>query len=54
MVLAGIASLIPFDEVVLAMKNVGMQMHPDLKETARGGIAATPTGKKMAQKILQR
>lgn len=51
MALAGIRSLIPFDEVVEAMRNVGNQMHTDLKETARGGLAATPTAKEMAQKL---
>lgn len=45
--LAGIRSLIPFDEVVEAMASVGAQMHPDLRETARGGLAATPSAKKL-------
>lgn len=53
MALAGITSLIPFDEVVDAMKMVGNQMHPDLRETARGGLAATPTGRKLAEKLHQ-
>ena len=53
MALAGITSLIPFDEVVDAMKAVGNQMHPDLRETARGGLAATPTGKALAEKLHQ-
>ena len=42
--LAGVESIIPFDEVVEAMYAVGLAMHPDFKETARGGIATTPTG----------
>lgn len=50
--LAGIKSLIPFDEVVTAMQCVGCQMHSDLKETARGGLAATPTAQKLLQKLL--
>ena len=41
--MAGIPSLIPFDEVVDAMRAVGAVMSPDLKETARGGLAATET-----------
>lgn len=49
--LAGIRSLIPFDEVVSAMKSVGDQMHSDLKETARGGLAATPTAQRLSQKL---
>ena len=51
MVMAGIESIIPFDEVVIAMRNVGRMMHPDLRETARGGIAATPTAQRIAEKI---
>ena len=51
MVMAGIESIIPFDEVVAAMRNVGRMMHPDLRETARGGLAATPTAQRIAQKI---
>ena len=47
--LAGIRSLIPFDEVVEAMRSVGTQMHPDLRETARGGLAATPTAQQLVE-----
>lgn len=49
--LAGVESIIPFDEVVEAMYAVGLAMHPDFKETARGGIATTPTGQKLAKTI---
>lgn len=49
--LAGVKSLIPFDEVVAAMYSVGCQMHSDLKETARGGLAATSTAKRLAQEL---
>lgn len=51
MALAGITSLIPFDEVVDAMRSVGNQMHADLRETARGGLAATPTAHKLSEKL---
>ena len=51
MTMAGIESLIPFDEVVEAMRRVGDMMHSDLKETARGGLADTATGRTLAQKI---
>lgn len=44
--LAGIESKIPVDEVIHAMKTVGDCMVPALKETAEGGLAATPTAKK--------
>lgn len=50
--MAGIPSLIPFDEVMEAMKSVGDAMSSDLKETARGGVAATKTGKALTRNIL--
>ena len=50
--MAGIPSLIPFDEVVEAMKSVGDAMSSDLKETARGGGAATKTGEALTRNIL--
>mgnify|MGYP000051159898 FL=1 len=43
--LSGIRQLIPFDEMLAAMYRVGRQLSPDLRETALGGCAATPTGK---------
>lgn len=52
MALAGIDSKIPADEVIWAMKKIGDSMHSDLKETARGGLAATPTGKKLTEKVF--
>lgn len=54
MALAGIESIIPFDEVISAMKEVGDRMDPDLRETGKGGIAATPTGQKIADRIFGR
>lgn len=48
MALAGIESRIPADEVILAMDEVGREMSPRLKETAQGGLAATPTGQRIA------
>jgi len=51
MALAGIRTVIPFDEVVLAMKRVGEKMSPTLKETAEGGLAATPTAKALVKRI---
>lgn len=50
--LAGIESVIPADEVIRAMKSVGDIMSPTLKETAQGGIAATPTARKLTKKIF--
>jgi L-serine dehydratase len=42
--LAGVKSIISFDEVIGAMSRVGSAMDIELKETALGGLAATPTG----------
>ena len=50
--LAGVESHIPADEVILAMKKVGDMMSPTLKETAEGGLATTPTGKKLCEKVF--
>lgn len=47
MSLAGIKSQIPADEVIDAMGEIGQQLHVSLRETAEGGLAATPTGKKV-------
>ena len=52
MALAGVTSRIPCDEVIGAMYRIGQSMSPDLKETARGGLAATPTGQALAAKIF--
>lgn len=52
MALAGIESKIPADEVIWSMKKIGDSMHSDLKETARGGLAATPTGKILTEKVF--
>lgn len=49
MALAGIESVIPADEVISAMDSVGRAMPASLRETAEGGIAATPTGKKLEE-----
>lgn len=42
MALAGICARIPADETVCAMAAVGRAMNVDLRETGRGGLAATP------------
>lgn len=41
---AGIRSKIPPDEVFDAMRNIGRMLPEELKETGKGGLAATPTG----------
>ncbi|MGE7128696.1 L-serine ammonia-lyase, iron-sulfur-dependent, subunit alpha [Lysinibacillus xylanilyticus] len=52
MALAGVTSRIPCDEVIGAMYRIGQSMSPNLKETARGGLAATPTGKAISKAIF--
>lgn len=52
MALAGIKSAIPTDEVIEAMYRIGCAMPNSLKETALGGLAATPTGKELERKIF--
>lgn len=52
MALAGVTSRIPCDEVIGAMYRIGQAMSPNLKETARGGLAATPTGKAISKAIF--
>jgi L-serine dehydratase len=52
MALAGIESRIPPDEVVEAMYKIGLTMPSALRETGRGGLAATPTGSRLAQEIF--
>ncbi len=48
---AGISSVIPFDEVVLAMKQVGQQLPFELKETSKGGVAVSKTAKEINKAI---
>ena len=50
--LAGDSSIIPVDEVVDVMGEVGESMESKYKETALGGLAATPTGKEIAKRVL--
>ncbi|MDR6997943.1 L-serine ammonia-lyase, iron-sulfur-dependent, subunit alpha [Neobacillus niacini] len=52
MALAGVTSRIPCDEVIDAMYKIGQNMPTALKETAQGGLAATPTGRKLEAKIF--
>ncbi|NMA82832.1 MAG: L-serine ammonia-lyase, iron-sulfur-dependent, subunit alpha [Epulopiscium sp.] len=53
MALSGIESVIPFDEVVATMYQVGRMLPCALRETAEGGIAITPTGLKIKEEIFQ-
>ena len=51
--LAGQVFPIPADEVVEAMRRVGRQLPPELRETAQGGIADTETGRAIAARLAQ-
>lgn len=51
MALAGIESRIPVDEVIDAMGEVGRRMPVEFRETALGGLAATPTGKAVKDRM---
>ena len=52
MALAGIESRIPVDEVIDAMGDVGRRLPVEFRETALGGLAVTPTGKAVKEKML--
>lgn len=50
--LSGVTSVIPVDEVITAMGTVGRSLPESLRETARGGLAVTPTGLELHKKIF--
>ena len=50
--LAGIAARIPADECLDAMREVGDALPAPLKETAGGGLAATPTGRRLQAQVF--
>ena len=52
MALAGIAFAIPADEVIDTMGEIGRDMDVRYRETAGGGLAATPTGRRLAKERL--
>lgn len=51
MAMAGIVSKIPPDEVIDAMRNIGIAMPACIRETGQGGLAVTPTGLKIAEEL---
>ena len=53
MALAGIESRIAVDEVIDAMGDVGRRMPVEFRETALGGLAATPTGQEVKRRMAQ-
>ena len=52
MALAGIKSKIPADECIDAMRAVGESLPSSLRETARGGLAVTPTGELLRRQVF--
>ena len=50
--LAGVRHPIPFDEMVDAMYKVGVALPAELRETALGGCASTPTGCELCKKCI--
>ncbi len=52
MALAGIDFVIPADEVIDTMGEIGRDMDVRYRETAGGGLAATPTGRRLAKERL--
>ena len=54
MALSDYEALIPFDEVVMTMKEVGDAMTHELKCTGLGGLAATPTAKAIEKKLREK
>lgn len=51
MALAGITSRVPADEVIDCMGDVGRRLPAELRETALGGLAATPFGKSVKERM---
>lgn len=54
MALAGVRSAIPSDEVIDVMLEVGSAMPSRHRETAQGGLAQTPTGRKIMKELRNR
>ena len=52
LIMSGVKSLIPFDDAILAMHRIGKQMPCELRETAMGGLATTPTGIMLKERVL--
>ena len=51
MAMAEIRSAIPVDEVIDAMRRIGAEMPESVKETAKGGLAASPTALTIKKKL---
>lgn len=54
MALAGVESRVPVDQVIDAMGAVGRRMPAELRETALGGLAATPFGQEVKARMREK
>lgn len=52
--LSGIKSIIPLDEVIIAMDRVGNMLPYQLRETALGGIADSPTARRIEKELFEK
>lgn len=53
MALAGIESVIPVDEVIAAMRQIGLLLPKSLKETSEAGLADTPTAREIEKRLYE-
>jgi len=51
--MAGVESKIPFDDTIISMYKIGRALPSELRETAMGGLAITPAGLRLKDKILK-
>lgn len=54
MALGGVESIVPPDEVISAMDDIGRRLPVELKETSLAGLAVTPTGQKVQRELEER
>ncbi|MDI9483883.1 MAG: L-serine ammonia-lyase, iron-sulfur-dependent, subunit alpha [Bacillota bacterium] len=54
MAMAGIPAVIPYDECVAAMKQIGKSMPESLRETSKGGLASSPTGRRIYDELRRK
>ncbi|MDD3794653.1 MAG: L-serine ammonia-lyase, iron-sulfur-dependent, subunit alpha [Lachnospiraceae bacterium] len=54
MVMAGVTSFVPVDQVIDAMGEIGRNMLPMYRETGEGGLAATPAARKVKQQDFRK
>ena len=51
MVMSGIRSVIPPDEVIEALNDVGRRLPVELRETSLAGLAMTATGRRINKRL---